>query len=87
MSANLRQEMAQPRGSSRWLRLEGVLDSAVGEQAVLDHQELVGEAMGRAWLLPVVQRAWDVWDEHNGFCCDDTDLLVILYAENCCLIN
>lgn len=78
VSAYLWQEMDQPWCSSSRLWFKRLLHLAIRVQAVLDHQELVGEAMGRTRVLPAMQGARHVWDEHNGFCCDDTDLLVVV---------
>lgn len=67
VSPDLRQEIRQPRRSSRRVRRRRVLDSAVAETAVLDHQELLGRRVGRAGVLSAVSRPWHVWNEYYGF--------------------
>lgn len=76
MPAYLWQEAARPWRSSSWLRLKRFLDSQIGVQAILDHQEFMGKELGRKRILPIVSGARDVWDEHHGFCCNDPDIMV-----------
>lgn len=73
MPAYLWQEMGQSWCASSWVRVERVLHLAIRVQAVLDHQEFVGEAMGRARVLQAMPGPRHVWDEHDGFGCHDAD--------------
>lgn len=73
--AYLWQKVDQSRCASSRVRVERVLHLAIRVQAVLDHQELVGETMGGARVLPVMQGARHVWNEHNGFGRHHADLL------------
>lgn len=75
MPTHLRQEVDQSWCASSRVRIERVLHLAIWVQAVLDHQELVGETMGGTRVLPVMQGARHVWDEHDGFGCHHADLL------------
>jgi hypothetical protein len=34
----------------------------------LDHQELMGKALGREGILPALQGTWYVWHEQDGLC-------------------
>ena len=36
------------------------------ENAFLDYQELLGRYLGRIWILPTIQRGWDMWDWSNA---------------------
>ncbi|GAB2227001.1 hypothetical protein Droror1_Dr00008800 [Drosera rotundifolia] len=45
---DLREEMGQPWCSIGGLRFQGLLHFEVQEQAILDHQELMGDEMGRS---------------------------------------
>ena len=72
--AYLWQEMDQSWCASGGVRVERLLHLAIRVPTVLDHQELVGEAVGRAWVLQAMPRSRYVWDEHNGF--SRYDLLV-----------
>ncbi|KAL6552836.1 putative cysteine protease rd19d [Orobanche hederae] len=51
MSAYMWKEVDQSWRSSCRLWLEGFLYPTVREQTILDHQELVGQKMGRKWIL------------------------------------
>lgn len=66
MPAYLREEMGESRCITSGVWCKGILHSQIRQQAVLDHQEFLGQEMGRKWLLPSLQWAWYVWNEHNG---------------------
>ena len=70
LPAGLRAKVGQPRGSPSGLRRQGFLSLAPGLPALLDHKELVGEAMGRGRVLPSLQRTRHVRSQHHGFCRD-----------------
>lgn len=69
MPSHLRQEVAQPRRAAGRVRCERVLDPATRQQAVLDHQELMGTQMGRTRLLSPLSGPRHVWNEHHGLWC------------------
>lgn len=69
MPSNMWQEMAQPWCATSGIQGKRLLHPEAWQQAILDHQEFMGEELGRKWVLQALPRAWNVWNEHNGFCC------------------
>ena len=74
--ADLRQAVAEPRRVAGRVRVKGLLRAEVRVQALLDHQELVGKAVGREWVLPALPRPRHVRHEHHGLGCLHSLLLV-----------
>lgn len=87
MPAYLPEEGSKPWCSSSRLRVERLLNLASRVQTVLDHQELVGEEMGRTRVLPGMPWPWNVWDELHGFCCHDknTPVMYSIVWRNSCI--
>ena len=77
VSANLREEMGEPRRADGRIWVERLLDSEVWIQALLDHQELVGEAVGGEWILQALPRPWHVWHQHYGLYSFNSNHLII----------
>lgn len=63
MSSHMRQEVDQPWRFAGRVWCEGLLRPPVSQQALLDHQEFVGQEMGRARILQALQRPWHVRDQ------------------------
>lgn len=64
--AGLRAAVGEPRRAAGGLRGEGFLPPAARVPALLDHQELMGEAVGRGRVLPAVQGARRLRHQHYG---------------------
>lgn len=75
MSAYLRQEMGQPWCVTRRLRFERLLYPEAWKPALLDHQELLGNQVGRARVLSPLQGTRHVRNEHDGLRRDDSNLV------------
>ena len=45
---------------------DSLLPNLSQENAFLDYQELLGRYLGRVWLLPTLQRGWDMWNWSNA---------------------
>lgn len=65
MPSHMQQEKAEPWCVTCGIRCKRLLNSQAWQQTILDHQEFMGEEMGRRWLLQALQRAWHVWNKHS----------------------
>lgn len=68
-------KMGEPRRVTRGLRFERLLYPQAWKPALLDHQELLGNQVGRARLLSPLQGTGHVRNEHDGLRCDDSNLV------------
>lgn len=55
LPTDLPQEVDKPWGATGWVWSQRLLHSEAWLQALLDHKELLGKAVGRTRLLPALQ--------------------------------
>lgn len=75
MPNNMWEEVDQPWGITSGLWGKRVFNSKTWESTLLDHKELMGQTVGRTWLLSHLPRPFHVWNQHNGLSSGNPSLL------------